>query len=72
MATSKVGTTMSQLKAKTAKHILEENGIPVFLMDKTDSEFPQMFGRIEIYVATEQAEEALRILDDQDILEEEE
>lgn len=54
--------TVSPLKEMTAKYILESAGINAVSVNKLDSAHAGIFGEIQIYVPKPQAEEALKLL----------
>lgn len=54
-------TTRNPAEANIIKGMLEENNIPVFIMNKQDSSYLN-FGDIEIYVAQSMKEIAIRLL----------
>ena len=55
-------TTRSFAEASIIKGMLEENQVPVYIMNKQDSSYLN-FGDIEIYVANELKETAKHLLD---------
>ena len=60
--------TVSQIKIKTAQHVLKENGINSFTLDQTDSAHAGLFGDIKLYVHENLAAEAIAILEREEIL----
>lgn len=68
MNEKRVMFSISQIKIMTAKHVLSEAGIKAFSIDKTDSAHAGVFGDIELYVDAPQADEARRILEEEEIL----
>ena len=60
--------TVSQIKIKTAQHVLKENGISSFTLDQTDSAHAGLFGDIKLYVHENLAEQAKAILEREEIL----
>lgn len=68
MNEKRVMFSISQLKIITAKHVLKEAGIEAFSIDKLDSAHAGVFGDIELYVDADKADEARKILVDQEII----
>jgi len=69
MEEKRICFSISQLKIMTAKHVLSEAGIPAFSVNKMDSSHPHIFdGAIELYVDKSHAEEAKKILIEEEIL----
>lgn len=62
IAWKKLLTRTSYAEASIIQGVLEENEIPVQVLNKQDSSYP-MFGQIEIYVPEHLAETASRLLD---------
>ncbi|MFN2261503.1 MAG: putative signal transducing protein [Psychroflexus sp.] len=60
----KVFSTKSKIEFMGVKHRLEENGIKVYDIDKTDRSYSGIFGQIEIQVNTEDKDKALSIIED--------
>jgi hypothetical protein len=56
-------TTPNSAEANIIKGMLEENHVPVFIMNKQDSSYLN-FGDIEIYVAHNMKELAVRLMHD--------
>lgn len=71
MDTTRVAITVSQIKLKSAQHLLEEAGIATFVLDKTDSAYAGLFGKIELYVDKSEADRAKKILEENHVFEEE-
>ncbi len=68
MEESRVMFTVSQLRIMTAKHVLKEQGIESFSIDKTDSAHAGVFGDIELYVDKEHEVRARKILEEEEIV----
>ncbi len=64
----KVMFTISQIKIKTAQYVLKAAGIESFALDQADSAHAGLFGDIKLYVDEDQATEARRILEEEEIL----
>lgn len=62
MNENRIMITVSQLKEMTAKHILQSAGINAVSVNKMDSAHAGIFGEIQIYVPTEDAEQAKSLL----------
>ena len=60
--------SVSEIKIKSAQHILKEAGIVSFVIDKKDSAHAGLFGDIELYVQEDKEKEAHKILVDAEIL----
>lgn len=58
----------SELKAKTAKHMLDEAGITSFIINKKDSAYAGVFGDIELHIDKADEQRAKEILEDAEIL----
>ncbi|SFS75105.1 putative signal transducing protein [Sphingobacterium wenxiniae] len=56
----KIQSYTDALRGEIIKQMLEENGIPVVLMNKQDSSFK--FGKIDLMVNADDAEEARRLI----------
>lgn len=56
--------SVSQIKIKTAQHILSEAGIASHVINKLDSAHAGLFGDIELYVDESNEAEARRLLDE--------
>lgn len=61
-AWKKILTRTSYAEASIIQGVLEENQVPVQLLNKQDSSYP-MFGYIEIYVPEHLAETAKKLLE---------
>lgn len=61
--------SVSEIKIKTAQHILKEAGIVSFTIDKKDSAHAGLFGDIELYVEEDSQKEAHKLLIEAEILE---
>ena len=61
-----VFTTTELYQAKIAEDILKQNGIESHIVSKPDSAFPSM-GEAELYTVPEKAEDAVRILQQNDL-----
>lgn len=59
----KVFTTKSKIESMGIKHLLEEEGIELQYIDKTDRSYPGLFGYIEISVDESHKEKALSLID---------
>lgn len=59
----KVFTTQSKIESMGIKHLLEEEGIKLQYIDKTDRSYPGLFGYIEIRVDEADKEKALSLID---------
>lgn len=71
MATSLVFFSISDIKIAGARHLLAEEGIESFTIDKKDSVYAGILGgKIEMYVRQEDEEAARKILDESGILDE--
>lgn len=68
MEKQKVMFSISQLKIKTAQHVLKLAGIPSFPVDKMDSAHAGLFGDIQLYVDENHAAKAREILNTEEIL----
>ena len=68
MDESRVMFSVSELKIVTAQHVLQEAGIPSFVINKKDSAHVGLFGDIELYVDKTNAEAARAILEKEEIL----
>ena len=68
MDKEKVMFTVSQLKLKTAQHVLELAGIPSFPLDQMDSAHAGIFGEIKLFVDKDHAEKAREILKQEEVL----
>ncbi len=69
METTLVYFSISDLKIVTARHILAEAGLESFIIDKKDSVYAGILGgKIEMYVRKDQEVEALKILEENGIL----
>jgi len=69
METTLVYFTISEIKIRGARHILSEAGIESFIVNKTDSVYAGILGgKIELYVRSDQQEEAARLLKESEIL----
>ncbi len=68
MDEKRVFFTVSNLKIMSAKHLLAEAGIQAFTINKMDSAHAGVFGHIELYVDTSQAQEARSLLVEHEIL----
>lgn len=68
MEKTRVMFTVSQIKIKTAQHVLEAAGIESFTLNQMDSAHVGLFGDIKLYVDEDRALEAKKILEDQDVL----
>jgi hypothetical protein len=69
METTLVYFSISDLKIVTARHILAEAGIESFIIDKKDTVYAGILGgKIEMYVRKDQEVEALKILEENGIL----
>jgi hypothetical protein len=62
----KIFSATQPYQSSIAKAILEEEGIQCFEIDKRDSSYT--FGEIELYVTEEEADKALLILTQNDLL----
>ena len=60
--------TVSQLKIKTAQHVLRLAGIESYTLDQSDSAHAGLFGDIKLYVAKELSEKARSILKKEEIM----
>ncbi|GAC1437887.1 MAG: hypothetical protein NVSMB63_00470 [Sediminibacterium sp.] len=58
----KIFTTTNYAEASILQGVLEENNIPVQILNKQDSSYP-MFGSIELYVPEHLAQVARPLLD---------
>lgn len=54
--------TVSQIKIKTAQHVLKASGIESYTLDQSDSAHAGLFGDIKLYVHQSFAEKAKSIL----------
>ena len=61
-----VYSTNELYQAKIAEDILKQNGIESHIFSKPDSAFPST-GEAELYTLPEKAEEAVRILEENDL-----
>jgi hypothetical protein len=64
--TVKVFSGSQLYQVSIARAILEDEGIPCFVIDKKDSSY--IFGEIELYVHAELADKALLLLTENDLL----
>ena len=55
-------------KTKIAEDILKQNGIESHIIEKGGSAIPA-FGVVELYVPTDKAEDALKVLQENEIIE---
>jgi len=62
MDNNKVFFAVDQLKAMTAMHLLEEAGIHAHKIDRTDSAYTGILGKIEIHVSKDDEAKAKEIL----------
>jgi len=60
--------SVSELKIKTAQHILKEADIVSFTIDKKDSAHAGLFGHIELYVEEDKEKAAHKLLVEANIL----
>ncbi len=60
--------SISQIKIKTAQHLLKEAGIESHSINKMDSAHAGLFGHIELYVSKDDEEAARKILEEAEIL----
>ncbi len=65
---NKVFFSISQIKVKTAQHLLRVAGIESHSINKIDSAHPGVFGHIELYVPKDDEEAARKILQEAEIL----
>ncbi len=71
METKKIYETSSDIELMTARHLLDESGIPSFVINKKDTVYSGILGgKAELYVPVSKSDEAKSILLDNDILEE--
>ena len=72
MDTTKVMLAISDLKLVSARHFLEEAGIKCFVIDKRDTAYGHLpgMGLMELYVDKEKESLALKILEENGMLEE--
>ncbi len=71
MDTSLVYFSISDIKIVTARHILSEAGIESFTINKKDSAYAGILGgKVELYVRTDQQEDARKVLEESGVLEE--
>ncbi len=61
--------TISQIKIKTAQHVLKAAGIESYTLDQSDSAHAGLFGDIKLYVHQDFADQAKSILIDESITE---
>ncbi len=61
-----VYTTNELYQAKIAEDILKQNGIESHIVSKPDSAFPST-GEAELYTVSEKAEEAVKVLQENDL-----
>jgi hypothetical protein len=64
--TVKVFSGTQPYQVSIAEALLEQHGIPCFVIDKKDSSY--IFGEIELYVPADLADRALLILTENDLL----
>jgi hypothetical protein len=62
----KVFSSMELIQVKLAEDILKQHGIESHILNPTDSAFPGITF-IELYTLPEKAEEAIKILEENDI-----
>ncbi len=60
--------SVSNIKVKTAVHLLNEAGIEAHTINKMDSAHPNLFGAIQIIVSKDDEMEAKNILKEAEIL----
>ncbi len=60
--------SVSEIKIKTAQHLLTEAGIEHYVINKKDTAHAGVFGDIELHVNEEDAERAKEILEKVEIL----
>ena len=68
MEKEKVMFTVSQIKIKTAEHVLSLAGIESYTLDQRDSAHAGLFGDIQLFVAHDDAIEARKILEEEEVL----
>ncbi len=69
MEEKRVFFSVSQIKIMTAKHLLAEAGIATVVLDKMDSAHAlPLGGEIELYVDASDADEARRILKEEEVI----
>ncbi len=68
MNTTTVMFSVSQLRIVSARHFLSEAGIESWTVNKMDSAHAGLFGDIELHVSTEDAIEARKILEKEEII----
>ena len=59
---------VSQIKIKTAQFLLNSAGIQSFVLNQQDSAHVGLFGDIQLFVDEDQAIEARRILEAEEVL----
>lgn len=64
-----VAFEVSELKIVTAQHVLKENGIESFVVNKKDSAHAGVFGTIQLFVEKGSEAEARTILINEEIIE---
>lgn len=68
MEKTKVMFTISTIKIMTAKHVLKAAGIESYSLDQSDSAHAGLFGDIKLFVDSDKAEKARKILVEEEIL----
>lgn len=68
MDESRIAFAVSELKVIHAQHVLEEAGIPSFVLNKKDSAYAGILGDIQLFVDKANAERAKQLLDEADVL----
>jgi len=68
MNENRILISVSHLKIMSAKHVLKQAGIEAISVNKMDSAHAGLFGNIQLYVAKEDAETAIKLLTDEGIL----
>lgn len=67
METTLIFFSTSDLKISTARNILAQVGIESFVINKKDSVYPGIFGRIELHVRKEDEDSAKTILSENEV-----
>jgi len=68
MENEKIFFSVSELKVKTAQHMLNEAGIKSHIINKKDTAYAGVFGDIELHVDAKDADRAREILEKAEIL----
>ena len=68
MDNEKIFFSISQIKVKTAEHLLQEAGIECHVINKMDSAHAGVFGDIELHINAKDADRAKEILKQAEIL----